>query len=123
MQVINKPENYIKLFYQQGTDLALTFDLSSFTTTLTGASVRGQVRRTASSEAIVASFAGTVDVGEEEATVSLAKASIGDALLDVSDEARRTNTLLAYDIELEFADEAVVRLIWGELEVIPEVTK
>ena len=121
--IINDARNKAKLYLQQGSELTLTFDLSEFTTSLVGATGRGQIRRTASSNTIEAEFDCSVDSGAETMTATLAAADSTAMVLDASDEAKRTHTVMAYDIELVFSDDTPVRLLWGEVEIIPEVTR
>ena len=56
-------------------------------------------------------------------TAEITAAVSAALVLDASTEARRVNTLKAYDIELVFASGNIVRLLWGEVEIIPEATK
>lgn len=123
MQELGNVQNRVKIYIQQGSDFALVFDLSGFAETLVGASGRGQIRRLIGDASPVASFTCAVDSGEETLVVSLPAATSAAIVLDESTIARRTNTLMAYDIELVFDSGNVSRLMWGEAEIIPEVTR
>ena len=123
MREIGKVENKVKLFIQQGSNFAIKFDLSEFTTSLTDATATGQIRRTIESTTVEATFACAIDVGAEELDCVLSAAASSAIVLDGSTEARRVNTLMAYDIELTFDGGPTVRLMWGEVEIIPEVTR
>ena len=120
--IINDVQNKAKLIIQQGSDLSIVFDLVNFTATLVGATGRGKIKRTASSVATEASFVCAVDSGAKEMTANLLAADSTAIVLDASDEAKREITTMCYDIELVFADNTVVRLLWGECDIIPEVT-
>lgn len=121
--VINDVANKAKLYIQQGSELTLTFDLSNFTTSLVGATGRGQIRRTVSSSQVEASFVCVVDSGAETMTATITDVASSALNLLPSNSCERVNTCMCYDIELVFADTTAVRLLWGECEIIPEVTR
>jgi hypothetical protein len=123
MKEIGKIENKVKLYIQQGSNFALVFDLDEFTTSLTDAVGRGHIRRTVDSVDVEAEFDCVIDVGEKEMVATVDAAESSAIVLDQSSDARRVNTLMAYDIELEFSTGTVVRLMWGEVEIIPEATR
>lgn len=124
MKEIGKIENKVKLYVQQGSDFVLVFDLTEFTESLTDATGRGHIRRTVDSTTIEASFTCTVDVGPpKEMTARIPAATSTAIVLDVSADARRVNTLMCYDIELVFDSGNIVRIMWGEVEIIPEATR
>jgi len=123
-KVIGNIENRVKIYIQQGSDFAVIFDLSNFSSSLVDATGRGQIRARASDTGDpVANFTCVVDSNAKTMTVSLPAADSSAITLNESTDARRTNTLFAYDIELVFAGGTVTRLMWGEAEIIPEVTK
>jgi hypothetical protein len=119
---IGNVDNKVKLYIQQGSDFTIVFDLSEFTTSLVDAEGYGQIRRTVNSSTEEAEFACTVNSGSAIMTVSLSAADSTGIVLDQSTEARRVNTLMCYDIELLFSSGDRVRLMWGEVEIIPEAT-
>lgn len=122
-RVINDVANKALLYLQQGSELTLTFDLSEFNTSLVGATGRGQIRRTVDSATVEAAFTCVVDDVAETMTATISAADSSAIVLDASTEAKRTHTVMAFDIELVFAGPVPVRLLWGEVEIIPEATK
>jgi len=120
--VINDVQNKATIKLQQGSDLSIVFDLVNFTATLVGATGRGKIKRTVSSATTEASFVCAVDSGAKEMTATLLADDSSAIVLDTSTTAKRVITTMSYDIELVFADDVVVRLLWGECEIIPEVT-
>jgi energy-converting hydrogenase Eha subunit H len=119
--IINDVQNKAKLIIQQGSDLSIVFDLVNFTATLVGATGRGKIKRKVGGTT-EASFTCAVDSGAKTMTATLLAADSTGIVLDASTTAKREITTMAYDIELVFADNVVVRLLWGECDIIPEVT-
>lgn len=122
-QSINPPRNKAKITIQQGSDFSLTFDLSQFTADLTDATGRGQIRSTASSSTVLASFVCSVDSVEKEMVATITAADSSAISLPASDGPAREIATYAYDIELVFDDGVVARLLWGEVDIVPEVTR
>lgn len=122
-QVLNRTLNKAKLIIQQGSDLVLTFDLVNFTASLGSATGRGQIRQTASSATVEASFTCVVDSGAKTMTATLAAADSSAMTLDASTGPERVITTWCYDIELVLVDGTVNRLIWGTCDIIPEVSQ
>lgn len=121
--VLNDIANKAKLFIQQGSELSLVFDLSNFTASIVGSSGTGQIRSTVDSAVVQATFDCVVDEGGMTMTATLTAAASAAITLDASTAAKRTTTTMAYDIEFSYSDGTTVRLLWGECEIIPEVTR
>ncbi len=121
--ILNDILNKAKLIVQQGSELSLVFDLSNFTASIVGGTGTGQIRATASDPTIVATFDCSVDSGAATMTATMTAASSSAIVVADSDDAKRTITTMAYDIEFIYADLTRVRLLWGECDIIPEVTR
>lgn len=115
---------------KQGEDYKLLLDVrdsSNNPVNLTSHVFRGQIRRTASSDDIVASFSfvkkdQSIEPGKLEVHLSN---TISSAIeLDMSKHAVRILTLFAYDVESENTDTGVVtRWLEGTVAISPEVTR
>jgi len=113
---------------KQGEDLYLILELRNSDNTpidMTGHIFRGQIRKTASDEAIVASFAFTLldqVTNKGQVQVHLSNAASSAIPLNSSLHAQRTLTLMSYDIESEYAGR-VTRWLEGTVIFSPEVTR
>jgi len=91
---------------------------------LTGATIRGKMRRTASATIVEATFTCTiVSAVGGTATVGLTAAQTAAIAADPSQKATREITNFAYDIEYEDSGGIVDRILQGIVNFYPEVTK
>lgn len=89
---------------------------------LTGCLVRGQIRKTAASPTVIAQFAITIvdalagrfDVDMDEATT---------AAIPAGADMTRPESCYVYDIELRDSLNRVIPLLWGNVNVLREVTR
>jgi hypothetical protein len=113
---------------KQGEDLYLVLELRDSGNNLidiTGHTFRGQIRRTASDTEVVASFTfsvlnQTTDKGKVQ--VHLSNTTSSSIQLNSSQNAQRSLTIMAYDIESEYSGR-VTRWLEGTVIFSPEVTK
>jgi hypothetical protein len=93
---------------------------------LTGQTFRGCIRKTASSANIIETF--TMNVKDQvtntgEFEISLTATQTSGIPVNKSKTAEREITSYAYDIEREFSDGRVERVLEGLANVSPEVTR
>jgi len=113
---------------KQGEDLYLVLELRDSGNNLidiTGHTFRGQIRKTASDPAVVASFTFLVldqTTNKGKVQVHLPHATSSAIQLNSSQSAQRSLTIMAYDIESEYSGR-VTRWLEGTVIFSPEVTK
>lgn len=111
----------------QGATFLLQFqvlDESGVAVSLTGATIRGQVRTAPESSTIIATFTGTVtDAGEGEGQISLTAAQTAAIVAGASGRGQRDLTEFVYDCEILYADTTVQRILEGAAYLSPEVSK
>ena len=112
---------------EQGTTFTLDFDIRDADgdpVDISTALVVGQIRKTASSKDISATFTVTeVDFSLGQFTLSLSAIDTSKLKCNPSNSAYRTITPFAYDVELHYADGTVNRILSGVINVSPEVTR
>jgi hypothetical protein len=123
-------ENSYKMNIKQGEDFKLLLEIEDSDgnpVDLTSHSFRGQIRRTASSPDVIASFSfvkrdQSIEPGKIEVLMSNEVSS--DIVLDSSRHAVRQLTIFSYDIESENTDtDIVTRWLEGTVAISPEVTR
>ncbi len=92
---------------------------------LTDCIIRGQIRSTANSSVVIATFNVFInpDPTLGTAILNLTKVQTSAIPCDISVDALRSLTEYCYDIELEFSDGSVERIMQGVIGVSPEVTR
>lgn len=86
---------------------------------LTGATVRMQLRSTVASETIL------IELNEANSRAVVSDPLMGEVTLLIADEDTQTLnfTSAVYDLEVEYADGTVDRVLQGKVKLIPEVTR
>ena len=104
---------YSNIFIDQGSDFAMTVDLTQSvgTLNLTGYTARGSIKKTYSSTTKV-DFTINVDVTDTELDISLSNSQTG---------AMKAGRYV-YDIEIVSSSSHVTRVLEGQLEITPRVT-
>lgn len=104
---------YSNIFIDQGSDFAMTVDLTQSvgTLSLTGYTARGQIKKTYASSTKV-DFTVSVDTTNTELDISLSSTQTGGM------KAGR----YVYDIEIVSSSSHVTRVLEGQVEVTPRVT-
>tara|TARA_B100000085_G_C18341045_1_gene430312 strand:+ start:171 stop:500 length:330 start_codon:yes stop_codon:yes gene_type:complete len=104
---------YSNIFIDQGSDFAMTVDLTQSVGTLdlTGYTARGSIKKTYSSTTKV-DFTINVDVTDTELDISLSNSQTG---------AMKAGRYV-YDIEIVSSSSHVTRVLEGQLEITPRVT-
>jgi hypothetical protein len=91
---------------------------------LSGAQILGQIRKTASSDAIETEFDFIpVNLANGEFIISLPAAKTSQLKMLNSYNAERTMTQYAYDVKVIYSDGSINRILTGILNVSPEVTR
>lgn len=112
----------------QGSDFELSFqilDNEGDPVSLSGATIRGQIRSTPQSTTVVATFTGIiVSASLGQGKVSLTNGQTASIAVDNSEEdGGRELTTYVYDVEVVFSDGKVQRILQGACFVSPEVTR
>ena len=119
----------LDFYLEQGTDFLrkLIFqDSTPALEDLTGQTFRGQIRKSISDSTIVVAFTFTILnqlTNKGEVTFSLTNAQTSSIVLKPQNVVTREAQEFAYDIEREFTDGRVERVIEGVIKVSPEVTR
>lgn len=119
---------YQDIQIDQGATFEMQFqvlDETDMPVSLAGATIRGQIRKAPESDdPAIASFTGTVmSAADGEGKVSLTPAETALIPADNSGQGERKLTTYVYDIEIEFADGTVQRILEGPCYLSPEVTR
>lgn len=107
---------YANLFLDQGTDFSSTISLEGSTGSsfgLTGYTIRAQMRKTYTSSRSY-DFVSTIT----NATTGLCKIEMGSELTSLMKPGR-----YVYDVEVISADGVVFRVVEGQVDVTPRVTR
>lgn len=110
---------------EQGADYTMRLRPSSLTLNFTGSTARAQIRKKFSDLAILATFTATNGTDGTGFYIDLALTDDKTAAIPVNSasSAAKRSTLYCYDVEIVLSDGLVIRLIEGQVEVSPEVTK
>jgi hypothetical protein len=118
---------YLEIQIDQGATFLLPFqvvDESDVAVSLTGATIRGQIRATPQSATVIETFTGTVtSAGDGEGQVSLSAAETAAIPVDASEAGQRAITTYVYDVEIVYADTTVQRILEGPCFISPEATR
>jgi hypothetical protein len=101
-------------------------DASQVPVNLTGVTFAGQIRKTASSGAVLGTFTfltNPADLQGGKFSMTLNATETSALPCDCSPSAVRAITQLAYDVEITYPDGIVERILSGILKVSPEVTR
>lgn len=111
----------------QGSTFTLPFQLldeDDVAVSIAGATIRGKIRVSPEAVAVIATFTGSVTDGPEgEGQVSLTAAETAALAADNSGAGNRKLTTWIYDIEVEFADTTVQRILEGNAYLSPEASR
>lgn len=113
----------------QGATFNLPFALKDdddVAVSLAGATIRGKVKNDVDdlAAAAIVSFTGTVTDGPNgEGEVTLTATETAAIVLPASEAKKRTITKYLYDIEVEYSDAQVQRILEGRCFISPEVTR
>lgn len=92
--------------------------------TLTGATIRGQIREAHDSASVVATFTGTIlDAAAGKFRIALPDTTTAGLAVDSSGDCKRKLTCYIYDVEVVYVSGDIERLLQGVVYVSPEVTK
>lgn len=111
--------------FSQGETVVLSLqDESSDTPSWSGATLRGQMRSAPESTTKIADFSGTITSGSSKTgTLTLSAATTAAIDVDDSGDCDFDKTCYVYDAEIEYADGTVTKLLYGIVNIIPEVTR
>lgn len=122
------PAKKVQIRIEQGADFSLPFQLKDpdgNPVDITGCTITGSLRRSASDEEELAAFdCSVVDGSEGRGLAALTAETTSDLILDESISANRKITPAAFDIKIEFPapNGTIFRIIEGTAEISPEVT-
>jgi len=115
------------ILIEQGADFEQTFtivDDAGDPVNITGATIRGQVRLTASDPALVVAFTCSVVNGPTgQGKFGIPAATTTTIPCNPSDLAERTITPASYDLEIQHLSGKIERLLQGIASISPEVTR